>query len=213
MKPLMVMAVGNTVEGDSRVEKMAVSARDQGYEVVIVGMKQRDVSMLGSYERIPIYRLVPDWSQYLEWRRRQPKEEMGAEDYIDQENERIRNEVANLKSKTEEKVGFVLSIRNLPRLVAPSRFSQRLEKNVDVNEKLAPVFQKVIDARESWVRAKLNKQNLGQWLRSGQPLNSGLKSADLKSCSFARSGNYNQTSSMCTIDTQCRLRSYTRMSG
>ena len=169
LKPLMVMAVGNTVEGDSRVEKMAVSARDQGYEVVIVGMKQRDVSMLGSYERIPIYRLVPDWSQYLEWRRRQPKEEMGAEDYIDQENERIRNEVANLRSKTEEKVGFVLSIRNLPRLVAPSRFGQRLEKTVDVNEKLAPVFQKVIDARESWVRAKLNKQNLGQWLRSGQP--------------------------------------------
>ena len=169
LKPLMVMAVGNTVEGDSRVEKMAVSARDQGYEVVIVGMKQREVSMLGSYERIPIYRLVPDWSQYLEWRRRQPKEVMGAEDYIDQENERIRNEVANLKSKTEDKIGFVLSIRNLPRLVAPSRFSQRLEANVDFSEKLAPVFQKVIDAREGLVRAKLNKQNLSQWLRSGEP--------------------------------------------
>ncbi|MCG7228940.1 glycosyltransferase family 4 protein [Corynebacterium minutissimum] len=169
LKPLMVMAVGNTVEGDSRVEKMAVSAREQGYEVVIVGMKQRQVSMLGSYERIPIYRLVPDWSQYLEWRRRQPKEVMGAEDYIDQENERIRNEVANLKAKTEEKIGFVLSMRNLPRLVAPSRFSQRLEENVDFSEKLAPVFQKVIDAREGLVRAKLNKQNLSQWLRSGEP--------------------------------------------
>ena len=168
-KPLMVMAVGNTVEGDSRVEKMAVSARDQGYEVVIVGMKQRDVSMLGSYERIPIYRLVPDWSEYLDWRRRQPKEEMGAEDYIDQENERVRAEVANFKSKTEEKVNFVLSLRNLPRLVAPSRFSQSLENKFDVSDKLAPVFQKVIDTRETWVRAKLNKQNLSQWLRSGQP--------------------------------------------
>ncbi|WP_146003860.1 glycosyltransferase family 4 protein [Corynebacterium aurimucosum] len=169
LKPLMVMAVGNTVEGDSRVEKMAVSARDQGYEVVIVGMKQRDVSMLGSYERIPIYRLVPDWSEYLDWRRHQPKEEMGAEDYIDQENEKIRAEVASFKSKTEEKVNFVLSVRNLPRLVAPSRFRQPLDNKIDVNDKLDPVFQKVIEARETWVRAKLNKQNLSQWLRSGQP--------------------------------------------
>lgn len=169
MKPLMVMAVGNTVEGDSRVEKMAVSARNCGYEVVVVGIKQRDVSMFGSYERIPIYRLVPDWSEYLEWRRSQPKEVVAVEDLIDQENSRIRTEVLDFKTRAQDKFDFLMSLRNLPRLVAPNYFSQSVEPTFDFSEKLAPAFQRVIDTRESFVRAKINKQNLKLWLRSGQP--------------------------------------------
>lgn len=169
MKPLMVMAVGNAVEGDSRVEKTAVSARNHGFDVVVVGVKQRDVSMFGSYEGIPIYRLVPDWTEYLEWRRHQPKEELAAEDFVDQENEKIREETNLLKAQAREKLEFAQSLRSLPRLVAPKLFSQRTAPTIDWDQKLAPVYRGLTDVREGLVRARVNVGNYKEWLMSGQP--------------------------------------------
>lgn len=57
-RPHLVMAVGNLVVGDSRVEKAAISAHTMGYKVTVVGVRRRtvqQVSFIGG--EIPIIRI------------------------------------------------------------------------------------------------------------------------------------------------------------
>lgn len=57
LRPHLVMAVGNLVVGDSRVEKAAITARDLGYKVTVVGVRRRTVQQISFIDGdIPIIR-------------------------------------------------------------------------------------------------------------------------------------------------------------
>lgn len=57
LRPHLVMAVGNLVVGDSRVEKAAITARDLGYKVTVVGIRRRTVQQISFIDGdIPIIR-------------------------------------------------------------------------------------------------------------------------------------------------------------
>ncbi len=85
LRPHLVMAVGNLVVGDSRVEKAAISARDLGYKVTVVGVRRRTVQQVSFIDGdIPVVRLpighenhdriaaaVAAREDRLAWRRRQ----------------------------------------------------------------------------------------------------------------------------------------------
>lgn len=56
-RPHLVMAVGNLVVGDSRVEKAAITARDLGYKVTVVGIRRRTVQQVSFIDGdIPVIR-------------------------------------------------------------------------------------------------------------------------------------------------------------
>lgn len=56
-RPHLVMAVGNLVVGDSRVEKAAITARDFGYKVTVVGIRRRTVQQVSFIDGdIPVIR-------------------------------------------------------------------------------------------------------------------------------------------------------------
>lgn len=67
-RPHMVMVVGNPVQGDSRVEKSAVTAHEAGYRVTVIGLSHRSVPRLGLVGEVPIYRIAPDYDMYRAWR-------------------------------------------------------------------------------------------------------------------------------------------------
>src|SRR5699024_10533253 len=57
LRPHLVMAVGNLVVGDSRVEKAAITARDLGYKVTVVGIRRRTVQQVSFIDGdIPVIR-------------------------------------------------------------------------------------------------------------------------------------------------------------
>lgn len=57
-RPHLVMTVGNLVIGDSRVEKSAISARDAGYKVTVVGVRRRSVQQVSFIDgNIPVIRV------------------------------------------------------------------------------------------------------------------------------------------------------------
>lgn len=57
-RPHLVMAVGNLVLGDSRVEKAAISAHRLGYKVTVVGVRRRTVQQVSFIDgEIPIIRI------------------------------------------------------------------------------------------------------------------------------------------------------------
>lgn len=54
------MVVANRVRGDSRVEKIALTAHNAGYDVTVLGIVHRTAGRVGAIEAVPILRLSPE---------------------------------------------------------------------------------------------------------------------------------------------------------
>lgn len=165
----MAMLVGNTVVGDSRVEKAAISAKKAGYDVYLVGIKDKTVPYFGSYRSIPILRPLPDWSEYIQWRKQLPDDAEPAEDFVDRKHKEFEEKSRSWSSTLARYAADAEAVRAFPHLIAPNRFAAPTRPARDWTKTINKALRPVNNAYQRGVRATVNARNMRPWLRSGVP--------------------------------------------
>lgn len=168
-QPKMAMLVGNTVVGDSRVEKAAISATKAGYDVYLVGIKDKTVPYYGSYQSIPILRPLPDWSDYIQWRKQLPTDVEPAEDFVDRKHKEFEKKSHVWAEKIARIATDADSVRALPHLIAPFKFEAPSAPARNWSSVVNRALRPVNAAYQKGVRATVNARNARPWLRSGMP--------------------------------------------
>lgn len=165
----MAMLVGNAVEGDSRVEKAAVSAKNLGHDVYLVGIKNKTVPQFGSYQSIPIFRPVPDFSEYTAWRRTLNTEAEPAEDFIDRKQQEFNNVLRGWEVKFSKLSAELESAKALPHLLAPERFRAPSQPTHDWEQCIHRATQPIRKQYQRMLRATVNAKNASSWRKSAIP--------------------------------------------
>lgn len=151
------------------MEKAAVSAAKAGYDVYLVGIKDKTVPFYGSYRSIPILRPLPDWTEYNQWRRALNDDSEPAEDFVDRKQKEFEDKSREWGVTVARYFADADSVRSLPHLLAPNKFAapNRPAKNWlgAVNKVIRPANA----AYRRGLRATVNARNAKPWLRSGLP--------------------------------------------
>lgn len=165
----MAMLVGNTVEGDSRVEKAAVSAKALGYEVYLVGIKNKTVPQFSSYQSIPIYRPIPDFSEYTAWRKTLNLDIEPAEEFIDRKQQEFNESLRSWELKIAKFSAEVESTKALPHLLAPEKFKAPERPARDWERRVTRLAQPLRKRYQRALRATVNARNVSAWRKSAIP--------------------------------------------
>lgn len=157
------MAVGNSVTGDSRVEKMADTARRAGYDVTLVGVKHKNTHTFGAYEGVPIFRPTPDWSAYNAWIKSAKNRARITEEQIDTKLRDISTRGITAKQSLHD---LADGIGELPKLIAPMKLNRLKPPRIGWVD---PVIDRSAALATRMVRPQANMQHLLDWMRSAKP--------------------------------------------
>ncbi|MCM1012853.1 glycosyltransferase family 4 protein [Brevibacterium sp. XM4083] len=159
----MVMAVGNSVTGDSRVEKMAVTAANSGFDVTIVGVKHRTTHTFGAYRNVPIYRPTPDWTDYNNFLKAKKESFSVTQESIEAITKSIDSKT---RATTRRLQNFADGVGEISKVIAPMHLDRYKTPNIDW---MTAIVGKVGRLRHRAVQPWANIKSGKSWLYSAQP--------------------------------------------